>query len=259
MTNKDNKIKIPQVKTFEDLEVYINFARATFRIQSREKIKEVAKVFNLYLNFIKSIGKFRKPEEWKDSREEYILKLHFKALEYLLGMFYLSESGLYKDALALKRNIIEIIILSIAIGHSEEAFIKWRNKLKDFRDYYKITSFVASIENLPELEKAQLSYWKKQYKDACSYSHALNIDIFTKKIKEGIADLGPRIITKEYQDRRLNTIRNLCLNLLCILIGIFDYSNITKKEKEKFPEAPKLIAEANKYFRSEKLKKEPTI
>lgn len=249
------------ISTFSEFDDFVKSARKYFRQHAKQKQKELGKVFNLYFDFLRSIGKSRKPEEWSNSKEENLIKVLTKATQTVFAMFYLSESGFFDLALSLKRNFTELLLVAIAIGYDEQCYIDWKNDRDNFRDPHRISQRILGLENVPQVEKQLipelLRYWNESSQ---LHSHQITKKAIEEglKIKKGNISLGSHIVKEEIQIKRLNTLRNMCLNVITILVGIFDYENLAKKNKSKFPEALSLIGKYNNFQRSE-LKLEPTI
>lgn len=249
------------VSTFSEFDSFVVSAREYFRKHAKQKQDEVEDTFDLCFSFFKSIGKSRNPKEWKNSREEDVIKILTKALQVVFGMYYLSESGYYNLALSLKRNFTELLLVAIAIGYDQLSHIDWKNDRDDFRDVHKIGKKLLSCSRIPQPEKELIPILLK-YWDESSQLHSHQV---TKKaVEEGIRindggiTLGSHIVKEEFQIKRLNTLRNMALNMTTILLGVFDYGNLAQSNKPMFPEALGLIAKYNNLQRTE-LKSQPTI
>lgn len=264
-TNKDDPIlnttfsENTNIYDFDKLDSFVLSARSYFRKTSKNKRSEIESLFNLFLNFVKSIRKFKTPDKWKNSREEFFLGCLFKSLQMLLGIYYLCESGFFDLSLALKRNYVELTLVCIAIGYDEQCFIDWKNKRDNFDDAHKIAKRIKQSQKVPEIEKQLipkfLQYWNESSQ---TDSHQLNMKNIEGIIKDGEINFGTRIIKEDIQNMRLNTIRNMTFNIISILLGVFNYGEVTKADHEKYPEALGLMAEFNSYFKLLS-KNEPTI
>lgn len=249
----------PDVYGFEKIDSFVISARGYFRITSKNKRLEIQEVVNLFLKFVRSIGKFKTPDEWKNTKEEYFLGSIFKSLQMVLGIYYLCESGFFDLSLALKRNYVELLLVSIAIGYDKQCFIDWKNKRDHFTDAHKIAKRICKSTKVPELEKGLiprlLKYWNESSQ---TDSHQLNIENIEGINKDGIINFGMRTINEDVQNMRLNTIRNMIINILCVTLGVFNYGETAKANPKKYPEALGLIAEYNNY-KDLQSKNEPTI
>lgn len=247
------------ITTFSEFDTFVNSARKYFREHAGQKQKELESVFNLYFSVTQSIGKKMRPEEWDGSRDEDVIKILTKAIQTIFAMFYLSESGFYDLSLALKRNFTELLLVAMAIGYDNQSHIDWKNSRDNLGDAHKIAKRLSSIASVPSVEKqlipTLLRYWNESSQ---FHSH----QVLKKAIEEGIRikngdiTLGSRIVKEDTQIKRINTLRNMCLNVITILLGVFDYGNLAAGDSDKYPEAEVLISRYNNF---QSFKSEPTI
>jgi len=249
------------ISSFSEFDSFVVSAREYFRQQAKQKQNEVGDTINLCFNFFKSVGKSREPKEWENSREEDVIKVLIKAIQVIFGMYYLSESGYYDLALSLKRNFTELLLVAIAIGYDKQNYIDWKNDRDNFQDVHKIGKKLFSSDNIPQPEKDLIPILLKYWDESSQlHSHQISKKAVEGgiKINNGDITLGSHIVKEEYQIMRLNTLRNMALNVITILLGVFDYGNLAEANRSKFPEAPGLIARYNNFQQSE-LKSQPTI
>lgn len=250
---------MPEVKTFQDLDKLCLEARKYFRNHSLEKHGEIDHVFSLCLDLFKSIGKFKKPEEWKDSREERVLGVLLQTIETILAMYYLSESGFWDNSLALKRNVAELLLIAIATGYDEQCFIDWEYERDCFDEFSKILKRVQESTNVPDVDKSFLPHLKRYWIE-CSQilSHNIKPGSMRTTPEEGRFRFEPKIAEAGFQEGRLNTIRNMLIDVISISLGVFKYGEVVKHRESEFPEAPTLIAKFNQSMQNEHWKKEET-
>ncbi len=250
------------ISTFLELDNFVLSARDYFRQHGKQKQAELGEIFDLYFNSLSSIGKSKQPKEWSDTREEDVIKVLTKAAQSLFGMYYLSESGFFDLALSLKRNYTELVLVTIAIGYDKQSHTDWKNNRDNFRDIHEVAKRLLTLDTVPLVEK-QLIPMALKYWDESSQLHSHQIS--KKAVEEGLSmangdiNLGSRIIKEEFQIRRINTLRNMCLNIITILLGVFDYVALTEGgNSAKYPEAKALMSKYNA-FQREDLKSELTI
>lgn len=250
---------MPEVKVFSDLDRLCLEARRYFRSHSLQSQTEVECVFNLCLDLYRSIGKFKKLEEWKDSRDEYTLGVLIQAIDIVLAMYYLSESGFWDSSLALKRNVVELMLTAIAIGYDSQCFADWKNTRDSFGDFNVILNKVQNSKNIPDTEKSLLPHLKKYWIESSQFfSHNIRMKSIRTLPKNRQFELEPKIAEIEFQNKRLRTIRNMLTDIISISLGIFEYDKVVKYNKSQFPEAPQIISRCNMYFQNEDWKKQET-
>lgn len=250
------------ISSLSELDDFVLSARSSFRSQAINKQKELERVFNLLFRLLRSIGKYKSLGTWEDSREEYVIKTLLKANQVILGMYYLSESGFYDLALSLRRNFTELILVAVAIGCDYKSFVDWRNDRNNLQDVHKIAERIKKSASVPDGAKQILPPLLKYWNESSQlHSHQIK----KKSIEEGIkiqggdVSLGSHIATENFQEKRLNTLRNMWLNIIMVLLGVFKYSQISTapEHKDRFPEAQELIEEYME-FQKDPLKSEPT-
>ena len=238
------------VNEFADIDALILQARAAFR--DNKGLGEIEKVFDLYFAFARSIGKFQSQKDWEGGRDEYIIKILSKAIQSLLGMLYLSESGFYDLALSLERNYIELLLIAIAVGYDDRNFTDWERGASDFRNAHKVAKKITASANVPAPEKEIVTHLTKEWETASSrYAHELHIGNVEEIIQSGEIHLGVVIADEAMRAKRLETIRSMALNVITVLVGVFRYDTVTIKDKKRFPEALTLIAAFNSMQKDE--------
>jgi hypothetical protein len=248
-----------KVRAFEDLDRLCLEARKYFRSHALQDQGDVESVFNLCFDLYKSIGKFKKPEEWKDSGEEYTLSVLIQTIETVLAMYYLSESGFWDNALALKRNVAELMLTAIAIGYDSQCFIDWKNERDSFGDFNKVLSRVQDSTNVPDIERSLVPHLKRYWIESSQFfSHNIRMRSIRTLPEGGQFKFEPKLADVKFQGERLHTIRNMLLDVISISLGIFEYDEVTKRRMTEFPEAPQIIARCNKCMQNEHWKKQRT-
>lgn len=250
-----------EVFSFGDLDRQVNAARRSFRELAEPQRREIEETVGLLFLFLRSIGKFKTSEEWKGSRDEDVLMILIKSLQTTIGMLYLSESGFYEMALVLKRNYSELMLQAIAVGSSDDLYVNWKHHRKPFDSFHKIARAIEAGRSVPgdpraDLAKLLVRYWNES---SALHSHQLGKEAVQDALKEGKLQLGPFIKTEEFQAARLRTVRNMCLNVLSLLIQSFDYGGYTAANRGRFPEAPALISRFNALLRCTAELAEPTV
>ncbi|MCJ7515923.1 MAG: hypothetical protein MUO89_08200 [Dehalococcoidia bacterium] len=248
-----------EVKEFQDIDRLCLEARKIFRSHLPEKQGEVEFVFSVCLDLLRSIGKFKKPEEWEDSREEYTLSVLIQAIETVLAMYYLSESGFWDNSLALKRNVAELILIAVAIGYDRQCFVDWKHERDSFNDYNKILRRVQDSTDIPDIEKSLLPHLKRYWLESSQlFSHNIRLKSIRTLPKGGQFKFEPKLAEMEFQEKRLHTIRNMLIDIISISLGIFEYDAVVSRRKSEFPEAPEIIRRCNKCMQNEDWRKQET-
>src|SRR3990167_4438113 len=226
------------VSNFSDYDAYVLSAREYFRSHASDKKTELAEVVDLFFDLTLSIGKSRTPVEWGKSKEEDTVKVLIKSMQAIFSMYYLSESGFYNLALALKRNFTELLMVAIAIGYDDQCYIDWKNDRSNFRDMHNIASRLAGLQSIPDdPEKKLIPILSRYWNESSSlHSHQITKSSINEGMdaKAGDFHLGVRVVTEEFQGRRLNTLRNMCLNVIAVLLGVFEYDELIK-DRAKYP------------------------
>ena len=187
--------------------------------------------------------KFKQPGEWADSKEEWVISVSIQSIETLLAMYYLSESGFWDNALALNRNSSELLVPLVAIGYDDQCFKDWKNKRSNFNTFDKILKKATDTPNVPATERSLLSHLKRYWIESSQIrSHNIRLDSIRILANQGQIGFEPKVATPEFHEKRLNTIRNMLIDVVSILLGIFDYYPVVAAWKSEFPEAPNILA-----------------
>ena len=250
---------MPHVNNFDSLDQLCEQARHQFRGHNSRKQSEIDTVFTLCFDVLKSIGKFKAPGEWTDSKESWIVSVLIQSVETLLAMYYLSESGFWDNALALNRNFSELLVLAIAIGYDDQCFIDWKNGRSNFNSFDKIFKRATNSPKVPATEKLLLPHLHRYWIESSQIrSHNIRLDSIRTLVKEGQISFEPKVATPDFQEKRMNTIRNMLLDVVSLLLGIFDYYPVVAAKKSEFPEAPNIIARWGQCFQNQTWKNEQT-
>jgi len=140
---------VSTVVAFREVEELCQAARENFRNEALAKQTQFGEVVGLLFRVFQSVGKFKPPAEWRGSREEWVLSLLIQALEVVLAMYYLSESGFWDNALALKRNYVELLTAAIAVGYDKTCYVDWKNARKCVDSFEKLYRRAASSTGEP--------------------------------------------------------------------------------------------------------------
>lgn len=238
-----------EVKTFQELEILVSQSRGFFRKNLGEAQPEIEQIIELCFKILRSISKFYSSEKWENSQQEYALSVLIQSLETTLSMYYLSESGYWDLSLTFKRNIAELFSVAIAIGYDTQCYIDWKNERDNINDFGKIIKRIDQSREIPDIDKGFIPMLKKYWNESSQiYSHNVGKKSIRTLVKSGQIKFEPKIAPADFQQERLRTIRNILLNILSLISGIFNYGEVTKNRKQEFPEALGLIAEANSYF-----------
>ncbi|MFH0846285.1 MAG: hypothetical protein V1851_02725 [Patescibacteria group bacterium] len=239
-----------EVNTFTDITKLIDTAEKTFSEQDIKEFEDIEKIFTLTLLTMRSISKFYSSDEWKDSNYEYALGVLIQSLETVLSMYSLSRSGFWDNTLVLKRNYSELLAVAIAIGYDQQCFIDWKNNRGKMKSFGDICKQISASNTVPEYPEKELLVILKRYWNESSqvYSHNISLKAIRTLVKKGQIKFEPKTATIEFETYRLRTLRNMLINILSILMGIFDYGKFTQERKESFPEALKIITDANEVF-----------
>lgn len=242
-----------EIKNFKNIDAIAVKAREVFRENENQTKKDFEEIFFLYFQTIKSIFKFYTPKEWEGSQNELTIGVMIQCLETVLAMYYLSESGFWHNALALKRNYVELFSVSIIIGYEKQAYIDWKNKRNTLKDFGKIIKRIEKSENIPQEEKSFIPILKQYWNEAsANNSHNTSLNSIRTLVKSGKIEFEPMVVKKEYLEKRIGALRNMILNLLSLTLGIFNYGEFTEKNSERFPEALNIIGHANSLFKKGK-------
>lgn len=248
-----------EVQIFQDLDKLVIQARIFFRKNLGKTQPEIEEIFEVCFKLLKSISKFYTPKEWKDSQQEYSLCILIQAIETILAMYYLAESGYWDNSLTFKRNLAELFSLAIAIGYDKQCYIDWKNGRDNINSYKKITKRIEKSKVIPQIDKKFLPLLKKYWQEgSLSYSHNIDIKSIRTIVKSGQIKFEPKMVKPYFQQQRLRAIRNMLLNVISLLVGIFDYGKVTESRKKEFPEALYLINKCNLFLTNRTWKSQKT-
>lgn len=240
---------MPEIKTFQEIDSLVSRSRVFFRNNLGEAQPEIEQIIELCFKILRSISKFYSPEKWENSQQEYALGVLIQSLETTLSMYYLSESGYWDLSLTFKRNIAELFSVAIAVGYDMQCYVDWKNERDNINDFGKIIKRIEHSKEVSDIDKSFLPMLKKYWNESSQiYSHNIGKKSIRALAKSGQIKFEPKIAPADFQQERLRTIRNILLNILSLICGIFNYGEVTKSRKQEFPEALGLIAEANSYF-----------
>lgn len=252
--------KMNILQTFNKIDKLTIEARNYFRKNFNKSQKEFENIFSFCFIVIESISKFYAPNEWEDSQQGNALGILIQCLETILAMYYLTESGFWDNALILKRNYSELLSVAIAIGYDKKCYVDWKNNRDCFNNFTKIKNRIEKSNDIPEIDKKLLVILKKYWNESSQkYSHSICINSIRTLLKSGKFEFEPKIAKPFFQQKRLRTFRNMVLNVLSIILGIFKYGKVTESRKKEFPEALNIIKQSNIFFNNTEWKQQTTV
>jgi hypothetical protein len=250
---------MPEVKDLSTIDGLCQQARSAFRANAAHKQAELSKVFTLLIDVFRSVGKMRSPEQWTGTKEEAAFEVLIQAIETTLSMYYLSESGFWDNALAMKRNVSELLLTAIAVGYDQQCFVDWKHSRSSADSFERLFKRVSSSQLVPDVEKSLLPHLKRYWVESSErFSHNISRKSIRTISNQGQFQLEPKAASSEFRDGRINTIRNIFLNVLSIALGMFRYDRVAFERRADFPEAQSLISRANECFQNESWKRELT-
>ena len=97
--------------------------------------------------------------------------------------------------------------------------------------------------NVPATERSLLPHLKRYWIESSQIrSHNIRLDSIRTLANQGQIRFEPKVATLEFHEKRLNIIRNMLIEVVSILLGIFDYYPLVAVRKSEFPEAPNILA-----------------
>lgn len=247
-----------ELSDFDSLERLVEQDREHYHAHSARKKAEINMIFSLLLDIFGSIHKLYSDEQLKDSQEEAALGVLVQAVETVLAMFFLAESGFWTNSLSLKRNYTELLLAAIAIGYDRQCFIDWKHERANFDSFDKMYKRVARSNSVPQEEKSLLPLLKSYWSESSQrFSHNIKRGSIRTLIKDGQVHFEPKIVTVEFQEGRMNTIRNMLLNVVSVLLGVVQFGRRAFEVRAHFPEGKAIIDRANECFQNQTWKNEP--
>lgn len=244
---------------FHSVERLVARAREHYHSHSAEKKAEIAVVFTLLRDIFGNIHKLYGEERLTDSQEEASLMVLVQAVETVLAMFFLAESGFWTNSLAHKRNYVELMLTAIAIGYDRQCFIDWKHERSNFDSFKKIYKRVERSSSVPQAEKSHLPLLKSYWSESSQYfSHNVKRGSIRTLINNGLVHFEPKIASPAFQEGRMNTIRNMLLNVVSVVLGVSSFGKRAYEMREHFPEGKTIIDRANECFENPTLKNGPT-
>lgn len=248
-----------EISTFEELETLCKEAREHFSEHESEKKEEISYVFGLLIRMLRIISRFKTPEEWKESQEEDVLGVALQAVETLLAMYYLSESGFWDNALVLKRNYSELLITAIVIGYDPQCYIDWKHGRDCLDSFKKMCKRALESNDVPDTEKSLIPILKKYWSESSQFfSHNVSRKSIRTLVSSGQIKFEPKKATSDFQKARMNTIRNMLANIISILSGVFKFDLVVGTRQAEFSEGQNFVNELNGFFQKMSQNKEDT-
>ena len=250
---------MPEPVDFASLEVLCDQARAHFRSHEGDRAKEIDQVVVLLLDVLQSVGRLYTVDELQGSKEEAAMGVLVQALETVLAMYFLSQDGFWDNALALKRNYAELLIVALGIGHDQLIFVDWKRGRNSVNSFEKVVRRMEASTDVPSEEKSVLPLLKRYWRESSqSFSHNVTSSSIRTSIVDGQVHFEPTTASAEFQHRRMCLLRNMLLNLVAALLGVIRFETRAHGKRRSFPEGASIAARARDCFRNEQWKAEQT-
>lgn len=223
------------------------------------KTSELDEVFTMFCDAVGSLGRLYAPEELEGTQREAAVSVLVQAVETVLAMYFLSESGFWDNALALKRNYSELLAVAIAIGYDQRCYVDWKNERSNLSSFAKISKRVQASPSVPDVWKSLLTllatYWTESSQ---RFSHHVGRRSIRTVVQGGQVYFEPKVATHQFQEARMNALRNMLLNVVSILMGVTDFGRVAYEKREELPEAANVMVRANACLGNEAWKSELT-
>jgi hypothetical protein len=142
-----------EANTLQEINKSVQDARNLFYENLDESQKELEEIFTYTYKLFQSVSKFYQPNGKLGKRYDYILSILMQSIETLLAMYYMIESGFGRNSLTLRRNYVELMMTSIAIGYDNQCYIDWKNNRGSMRGFNAISKRIEESNSVPDLEK----------------------------------------------------------------------------------------------------------
>ena len=216
-----------ETKNFSELDNFVLSTRDLFRQNTSEPKKVFEKSIDLFISLSIILGDTKTPVQWKNSKEEDILRILVKIFECLLSIYYLYESGFFYSALTISRNIHELFLVAISIGFDKDLYAKWKYCHKDFKNLSMIKEQILASNYITDLWKEYAKHSFKEWVN-CSdnYSHYLRQDQVENKITGSKMHIGIMQLSCEIEDIWLIPLGTIAANVLFLFDDIFNFEEI---------------------------------
>lgn len=222
----------PSILSFDFIDKLIIKCREHYRISTNDKLNLFSKGFDLFILLLLFFSQIKKPEELHNSKEEGYISTIVKAIETLLGIVYLNESGFDDISRSLLRNYVELTIVSMAIGYDNSLFTRWKNKHKSFKDVHSIAAEIQKSSFIPQIEKDIVQYLLSIWESSSrTTSHQLSPESVSAKIENASINFGIRIINDEYTVKRFYMLCKMMYNIVSISFGVFRVADFVGKNE----------------------------
>jgi len=250
---------MPELVNFESLEELCEQARAHFRSQTGDRAKEMDQALVLLLDVFRSAGRLYTVEELQGSKEEAALGVLVQALETVLAMYFLSQDGFWDNALVLKRNYAELLLVALGIGHDQRIFVDWKHGRSSLNSFEKVAKRVEASTDVPCEKKSVLPLVKRYWRESSQgFSHNVSSSSVRTSIVNGQVHFEPKTATAEFQHGRMCALRNMLLNLVAAFLGIIRFETRAYEKRQSFPEGASIAARARECFQNKRWKAEHT-
>lgn len=250
---------MPEPSDFASLEELCDEARAHFRSHEGDVAKEVDQVLELLLDVFRSVGQLYTVDELRGSKQEAAMGVLVQALETVLAMYFLSQDGFWDNALVLKRNYAELLLVALGIGHDHLIFVDWKHGRGNVSSFEKVLRRVDASTDVPCKQKSVLPLLKRYWCESSqSFSHSFSRSSIRTSVVDGQVHFEPKTATAEFQHGRMRALRNMLLNLAAALLSIVGFQTRAYEKRESFPDGASVAARARECFQNEKWKAEQT-
>ena len=197
----------------------------------------------------RSLGRLYSPGQLDGTRQEATIGVLVQATETVFAMYFLTRDGFWDEALVLRRNYSELLAVAMAIGYDQECFTDWKHERPNFASFEKICSRVEQSDNVPGIEKGLLPLLKRYWAESSQqFSHRVRRSSVRTMVKDGQIRFEPKVASYDFQETRMNALRNMLQNILSVLLGVTDFGRLCEGAQERFPEGAAIIARANECF-----------
>ncbi|MCL4257618.1 MAG: hypothetical protein KJZ53_03705 [Anaerolineales bacterium] len=217
---------MPEVLDFEGIDKQVLQIRGLFRGAKLEEMGDLTLAISTFLAFVQFSKQATNRYNLEDERFESFLGLVVKAFHMVLGVLYMSESGLYNLVGPLVRNYSELVTLAVSVGFDDQIYIDWKNRRDTVNTFAKLRQRSNASGSVPEEYKKGLlllafQYWIKASDES---AHQLNPKVLDGVLSMPVVEFGIMQADVAWQRKRVNLLIALCLNLCTLMQDVGDYS-----------------------------------
>lgn len=219
-----------EIKSFKDLDYLVSEIRDKFQSMNRTKTGEFGDSVEVFFGILSNVHKILEIDTTKKSRETDFISVLVKAINEVLTMYYLVETGFFELSLSMKRNFVELYLVATAIGFDEVLYSDWKHKNTEFKSVHNLVKAIRKSRKVPSDEKSYAVYLTTEWiKSSTLFSHQLTPKSIGVTLFKDSARIAVSLKQKKYYDGRLNLLTNMVVNLSTLLTNVFDYGKIVKK------------------------------